>query len=197
MDLCRCGPSVLDKRVMRGKKSKIQRDIYVHAFDSPVGNIRIYANDEKLLGLFMEKEKATRTRHLLQNAQFLTTPLLKKTENELQRYFKGDLKQFSIPIELHGTDFQIAVWRALAKIPIGSVLSYTEVARSISRMNAVRAVSAAIGSNPLSIIVPCHRVVGGTGKLTGYAGGLTAKEWLLRREGHDVVGQSVSIARNR
>ena len=102
---------------------------------------------------------------------------------ELDAYFRGDLRQFSVPVDLRGTPFQLRVWGALCRIPYGETRTYGELARSIGRPEAARAVGHAIGSNPVSIAVPCHRVVGANGSLTGYGGGLHRKDALLRLEG--------------
>ncbi len=104
---------------------------------------------------------------------------------ELDAYFRGDLRQFSAPLDLRGTPFQRQVWDALCRIPYGKTLTYGELASSIGRPEAARAVGHAVGSNPVSIAVPCHRVVGADGSLTGYGGGLPRKEALLRLEGAD------------
>jgi O-6-methylguanine DNA methyltransferase len=111
---------------------------------------------------------------------------LQQAKDELQRYFAGERVQFSCPLDLHGTAFQIMVWKELTRIPYGETRSYGEIALSIGRPAAVRAVGAANGSNPVAIIVPCHRVIGSNGHLTGYGGGLPTKAWLLSLEGLQV-----------
>jgi O-6-methylguanine DNA methyltransferase len=111
---------------------------------------------------------------------------LQQAEDELQRYFAGERVQFSCPLDLHGTAFQIRVWEELTRIPYGETRSYGEIARTIGRPAAVRAVGAANGANPVAIIVPCHRVIGSNGNLTGYGGGLPTKAWLLSLEGLQV-----------
>jgi len=108
---------------------------------------------------------------------------LQQAEDELQRYFAGERVQFSCPLDLHGTAFQIMVWKELTRIPYGETRSYTEIAHAIDRPAAVRAVGAANGANPVAIIVPCHRVIGSNGDLTGYGGGVPTKAWLLSLEG--------------
>ena len=109
-------------------------------------------------------------------------PLLQDTMRQLQEYFAGTRKSFSIPLDLQGTDFQKKVWNVLLSIPYGETRSYSDIARAIGKPDAVRAVGAANGRNPLSIIVPCHRVIGQNGSLTGYAGGLEIKKMLLDLE---------------
>lgn len=102
---------------------------------------------------------------------------------ELRRYFAGEPLQFSCPLDLRGTPFQLSVWRELCRIPYGETRSYGEIAQILGRPNACRAVGAANGANPVAVIVPCHRVIGGNGTLTGYGGGLPTKSWLLALEG--------------
>ena len=108
--------------------------------------------------------------------------VLRKAEQELYEYFSGKRKSFDIPLLMVGTDFQKRVWQALMSIPYGSTVSYLDVARRIGNPKSVRAVAQAIGSNLMSILVPCHRVVGSNGRLTGYAGGVDAKHFLLQLE---------------
>jgi O-6-methylguanine DNA methyltransferase len=110
------------------------------------------------------------------------TESLRQAADELERYFVGKLTAFSCPLDLHGTPFQLAVWRALQTIPYGETRSYSEIAQQIGRPAARRAVGAANGANPVAIIVPCHRVIGSDGALTGYGGGLSTKAWLLQHE---------------
>jgi methylated-DNA-[protein]-cysteine S-methyltransferase len=110
-------------------------------------------------------------------------PHLARAAREFQAYWHGGAQAFGVPLDAAGTDFQRSVWRALCEIEPGRTCSYGEVARRIGRPHAVRAVGAAVGRNPVSIVVPCHRVVGGDGSLTGYAGGLARKQALLAHEG--------------
>jgi len=113
-----------------------------------------------------------------------TTPLLKQAQQQLNDYFAGRRRSFDLPLRLDtGTPFQNAVWQALTAIAYGSTCSYAALAQRLQRPSAVRAVAAAVGRNPLSILVPCHRVIGSRGQLTGYAGGLTRKRALLHLEG--------------
>ena len=109
---------------------------------------------------------------------------LRQAADELERYFAGERVQFACPLDLHGTPFQLQVWHALTRIPYGETRSYAEIAREIGHPSAVRAVGAANGANPVAIIVPCHRVIGSNGALTGYGGGLPTKAWLLALETH-------------
>jgi methylated-DNA-[protein]-cysteine S-methyltransferase len=109
-------------------------------------------------------------------------PKLRLAATQLQQYFSGRLREFHLPLDLRGTKFQMAVWRELEKIPYGETRSYAQIAAAIGKPKAVRAVGAANGANPIPIVVPCHRVIGSTGKLTGYGGGLPLKERLLELE---------------
>jgi O-6-methylguanine DNA methyltransferase len=113
---------------------------------------------------------------------------MNQAANELRSYFAGVLRVFSVPLDMQGTDFQLSVWRQLVKIPYGETRSYAQVAEAIGRPKAVRAVGAANGSNPVAIVVPCHRVIGSSGKLTGYGGGLPLKKRLLELEGAWTMG---------
>ena len=127
------------------------------------------------------------------------SPILKKAAQQIEAYFTSDASDFSVPVELWGTPFQTSVWKAVAKIPPGSTRSYADVAMMIERPRAVRAVGGAQAANPLPILIPCHRVVGADGSLTGYAGGLDVKQWLLEHEATRVdrrVGTS-ELARPR
>ncbi len=123
------------------------------------------------------------------------TPLLERVADQLAEYFAGNRKEFDVPLAPKGTPFQQLVWNALLDIPYGEVRSYGEQAKAIGRPAASRAVGAANGRNPISIIVPCHRVIGANGTLTGYGGGLPLKQWLLEHErrycpvGQKMIGQ--------
>lgn len=108
--------------------------------------------------------------------------ILKQTVDQLEQYFLGTRKNFDLPVDIIGTDFQIQVWQALAQIPYGKTVSYSDIAKKIKNLNAVRAVGSANGKNPLAIIVPCHRVIAADGTLGGYAGGLKIKTALLNLE---------------
>ena len=108
--------------------------------------------------------------------------VLEDTAYQLQEYFKGDRSTFELNLKPQGTDFQQRVWKALATIPFGKTVSYLELSKTLGDVKAIRAVAAANGKNPLWIVVPCHRVIGSDGSLTGYAGGLHRKKWLLQHE---------------
>ena len=111
-----------------------------------------------------------------------TPACLKDCKEQLREYFEGKRKQFSVPLDLEGSHFQLMVWNELLKIPYGTTITYFELARRIGDVKALRAVGGANASNPVSIIIPCHRVIGADGKLVGYGGGLWRKKWLLEHE---------------
>lgn len=146
-------------------------------YDSPIGIIEIAGTEHAVFSvLFAERETIA----------FPKTPntpqLLKDCHNELNQYFNGERCLFSIPYHIEGTAFQTAVWQALTTVPYGKTASYKEIAEQINNEKAVRAVGMTNSKNKMSILIPCHRIIGKTGKLTGYAGGLWRKEWLLAHE---------------
>ena len=110
-------------------------------------------------------------------------PVLDETRKQLKMYFDGRLKKFNLPVELMGTDFQRSVWRQLTRIPHGKTVNYGKIAERVGKPKGARAAGMAIGSNPISIVVPCHRVIGKSGDLVGFGGGLWRKRWLLNHEG--------------
>lgn len=146
--------------------------------ESPVGMLKLIANEKNLVAILWDNEKLNRVK-LDQMEENNQHPILLKTAKELLEYFSGKRKTFSIPMEVQGTTFQKAVWEILNQIPYGETWSYKQVAELINNPKAVRAVGTAIGRNPVSIIIPCHRVIGTNGTLTGFAGGLDKKQTLL------------------
>jgi methylated-DNA-[protein]-cysteine S-methyltransferase len=148
---------------------------------SPVGKLKLVASDRGLAAVLWENDDPKRVR-LSPHAESNEHPVLRETERQLNEYFAGKRKNFSLKFDFTGTEFQKEVWRVLVTIPFGETRSYGQIARQIGRPKAVRAVGAANGRNPLSIIVPCHRVIGSNGKLTGFAGGLETKASLLKLE---------------
>ncbi|EOC99867.1 methylated-DNA--[protein]-cysteine S-methyltransferase [Caldisalinibacter kiritimatiensis] len=142
-------------------------------FDSPLGLIELQSKDGKLVSLDFAKEKVLEEK---------LDSVLEKTKQQLKEYFTGKRKKFDIPIELNGTDFQKRVWKELMNISYGKTLTYKEVAVNIGNKNASRAVGNANNKNKIAIIIPCHRVIGSSGKLIGYEGGLWRKKWLLQHE---------------
>ena len=150
--------------------------------DSPVGPLTLVASDDGLAGILWEKGRRGRVRLPL-DTEDARHPVLVEAGKQLSEYFAGRRRRFSLKLDFAGTAFQKQVWSALLTIPFGETRSYGEIARQIGRPSAARAVGAANGKNPLSIVAPCHRVVGSTGTLTGFAGGLEAKARLLALEG--------------
>jgi methylated-DNA-[protein]-cysteine S-methyltransferase len=148
---------------------------------TPVGELKLVANDRGLIAVLWENDNPARVK-LPAAEENPKHPILKQAEQQLREYFKGERKKFTIPLETFGTDFQKKVWQALLTIPFGETRSYGELAKQIKKPSASRAVGAANGRNPVSILVPCHRVIGASGKLTGFAGGLEAKAKLLSIE---------------
>lgn len=149
---------------------------------SPVGQLKLVASDTGLAAILWENDDPKRVR-LNIVGEDPRHPILVETERQLREYFAGKRQRFSVKMEFAGTAFQRRVWQALLAIPFGETRSYGDIARELGNPGAVRAVGAANGRNPISIIAPCHRVIGATGKLTGFAGGLEAKARLLALEG--------------
>ncbi len=149
---------------------------------SPVGALTLVASDTALVAILWENDDPRRV-PLGATQETTGHPVLDEAARQIDAYFAGTRTAFDLPLDFRGTDFQKRVWRELVAIPFGEVRSYAEVARAIGRPAAVRAVGAANGRNPISIVAPCHRVIGSNGRLTGFAGGLEAKAYLLRHEG--------------
>ena len=149
---------------------------------SPFGDLTLVARDDALAAVLWENDRPGRVK-LGEMSEDADHPVLVEAAAQLTDYFAGKRTMFDLPLSFAGTDMQRAVWSALLTIPFGETRSYADVARQIGRPTAVRAVGAANGRNPISIIAPCHRVVGSDGSLTGFAGGLAAKEKLLTLEG--------------
>ncbi len=147
---------------------------YYAYFESPIGLVEIGCDGEAIVSLyFVERELPFAASH----------PLAEEAVRQVAAYFAGERQTFDLPLKLEGTDFQRQVWSHLLTIPYGQTTTYREIAHALGKPKAIRAVGAANGQNPISIIVPCHRVIGSNGKLIGYGGGLWRKEWLLRHEG--------------
>lgn len=147
-----------------------------------LGALRLVATDDALVAVYFTDHRRPRdvTTRVLEDDE--AHAVLDRAARELAEYANGERTRFTVPIAPTGTDFQRAVWTALSAIPHGETRSYEELARAIGRPRAVRAVGSANALNPLSIVVPCHRVIGKTGSLTGYAGGIARKSWLLAHE---------------
>ncbi len=153
---------------------------------SPVGQLTLVANDHGLAAVLWENDDPNRVR-LSPLHEDSKHPVLLEAERQLRDYFAGKRETFSLKLDFKGTDFQKKVWAALLTIPFGETRSYAQIAEQIGNPNAVRAVGAANGKNPISIIAPCHRVIGSNGKLTGFAGGMEAKAFLLKLESKQLV----------
>lgn len=145
--------------------------------DSPIGALRLVSNGSQLTSIEFEGQ------HSACDAHECRDPVLAETAGQLTDYFAARRRAFTLPLAPRGTPFQQSVWHALARIPYGELRSYRDIAHAIGNPAAVRAVGAANGRNPLPIVVPCHRVIGSDGSLTGFAGGLAAKSFLLQLEG--------------
>lgn len=148
-------------------------------YDSPVGPVLLQSDGESLTGVYLGRPVPEET---------ALVPVLKQAGNWLDRYFQGCPGQIDFPIRVEGTAFQQQVWRLLLRIPYGEVRTYGAIAREMAVLlgketMSAQAVGGAVGKNPISIIIPCHRVVGAKGQLTGYAGGIHNKQWLLQHEG--------------
>lgn len=149
--------------------------------DSPIGSLMMCTDGEALTGLYMgTPSKRPNMDEWQENA---AAPVLRETARQLQEYFGGKRRKFALPLRFSGTEFQRRVWNALTDIPFGETRTYGELARHIGNPAACRAVGLANGKNPIAVIVPCHRVIGADGSLTGFGGGLPRKEWLLGHEG--------------
>ena len=146
-------------------------------YESPIGVIEIIGTDEAIYSIMFSEEDSVTNR-----MQAETPASLVDCYDQIEQYFKGERHEFTFPYNFEGTDFQKSVWNALTKVSCAETVSYKDIAVSIGNEKAVRAVGTANGKNKLSIVIPCHRIIGSNGKLTGYAGGLWRKEWLLQHE---------------
>jgi methylated-DNA-[protein]-cysteine S-methyltransferase len=155
---------------------------YVYkTMQSPLGNLKLVASAKGLAAILWEDDDPKRVR-LNPIAKDEENPILLEAERQLAEYFEGTRTKFTVTLDFVGTEFQNKVWQALLSIPYGETRSYGDLAKQIGNHKAMRAVGAANGKNPISIIAPCHRVIGADGKLTGFAGGLEAKAYLLALE---------------
>ena len=162
--------------------SKSSKTYVSKTIPSPVGRLTLVASDTGLAAVLWEHDSPRRV-PLAISGEVPRHPVLREAERQLKEYFAGKRTAFDLPLDFHGTPFQKRVWQALLKIPFGETRSYGQIARALGKPTAMRAVGAANGKNPISIIVPCHRVIGKDGQLTGFAGGLKAKAHLLKLEG--------------
>ncbi|MEN4768363.1 methylated-DNA--[protein]-cysteine S-methyltransferase [Duffyella gerundensis] len=154
---------------------------YYKITTTPVGVLTLIASDRGLAAILWQDDSPRRVR-LDPRVENADHPLLLQAEQQLQEYFAGTRQRFDLPLDFAGTEFQRKVWAALVSIPFGETRSYKQIAEQIGHPSAMRAVGAANGRNPVSIIAPCHRVIGTNGKLTGFAGGLDIKAFLLSLE---------------
>lgn len=159
---------------------------------SPVGELTLVANESALAAILWENDKPTRVR-LGPMRAIVSTPILNETEQQLNEYFAGSRTRFELALNFVGTEFQRKVWAALLTIPFGETRSYSDIAKQIGNANAVRAVGAANGKNPISIVAPCHRVIGKSGDLTGFAGGVETKKILLDLERRILGKEDLSL----
>jgi len=160
--------------------TKLPYLVHYYCMQSPLGALLLAATEQGLCGIhFNGRKPATRTTEMWIESEEALQPY----RTELEGYFRGDTKEFTCPLDLRGTEFQMRCWEALRKIPYGKVCSYGDIAREVGSPRAFRAVGQANHNNPVPIIVPCHRVIGSNGTLTGYGGGLDVKVKLLELEG--------------
>jgi methylated-DNA-[protein]-cysteine S-methyltransferase len=161
--------------------------LHLTRIGSPVGDLTLVANQRALMVLTWGDggSNSSRVIQRVQRASEVPAsehPILAKSVSQLREYFAGDRMEFDVPLEAEGTDFQLAAWNVLRHIPYGQTLSYAEQAGQAGSPKASRAVGSANGRNPIAIIVPCHRVIGADGSLTGFGGGIDTKQWLLTHE---------------
>ncbi|HEY9130630.1 MAG TPA: methylated-DNA--[protein]-cysteine S-methyltransferase [Dyella sp.] len=164
--------------------------IYYDDMPSPVGTLRLFADSQCLRQIWFPRERHPKS---MQADWAFEPAALAFAREQLEAYFAGVRQTFDLPLRPIGTPFQCEVWRALADIPYATTISYGELARRIGQPAAMRAVGAANGRNPIPIVLPCHRVIGANGSLTGFGGGLPTKRWLLTMEDHVANGDLFSI----
>ncbi|EIJ67838.1 methylated-DNA--[protein]-cysteine S-methyltransferase [Pasteurella bettyae] len=168
-------------------------EIYYSYYSSPIGNLLMIAQDDQLTNLDFEAEQNAPNPKWLLNDQL---PLFHQVKKALNRYFDGKKENFEgIPVNPQGTAFQQSIWAALRQISYGKTSTYGELAQLINHPQAVRAVGGAVGSNPISIIIPCHRILGKNNQLTGFGGGLPAKRFLLKLEQIEYVDKGVEYVK--
>ena len=166
--------------------------VFITTIDSPVGPLLLAANDDGLRAIEFHASRHPVPRDA--DWEQGDHPLLRRAQAQLAEYFAGKRRTFDLPLAPRGTDFQRETWHALASIPYGSTISYADLARRVRRPTAMRAVGAATGRNPLPIVLPCHRVIGADGSLTGFGGGLPTKQYLLELEGALPRGRALALA---
>ena len=156
------------------------QEFFIEQFNSPVGALQITTSSDRLISvLFLEaKTKPMMAEEITKN----NPDIMQQTILQLQEYFEGKRKSFDVEIEMNGTEFQKNVWQELLKIPFGKTITYAEQSKRIKNEKAIRAIASTNGKNQINIIIPCHRVIGSDGSLTGYGGDLWVKKWLLQHE---------------
>lgn len=154
---------------------------YHGSMSTPVGDLLITSTAQHITGIAFVWSTDNQLLHQVPSHS-QDNSLVQLAIQQLAQYFAGQRQQFHLPLQIEGTEFRQQVWRQLTQIPFGQTVSYTDITEAIGRKGAVRAVGSANGANPLAIVVPCHRVIGKNGTLTGYRGGLSRKEWLLNHE---------------
>ncbi|MFQ5668685.1 MAG: methylated-DNA--[protein]-cysteine S-methyltransferase [Candidatus Binatia bacterium] len=160
--------------------------IFVRPLRTPVGVLQVAASARRVLYIELTRRRSEQPFERWLRGRVLRraeTPALHAALTQLREYFAGRRRAFDVPLDPAGTPFQQRVWQMIAAIPYGQTVSYGEIARDLGNRQVTRAVGAAVGANPIPIIIPCHRVIGADGSLTGYGGGLRMKAWLLRHEG--------------
>jgi methylated-DNA-[protein]-cysteine S-methyltransferase len=162
--------------------------LYSTVHRTPVGALTLIASDRGLRAILWENADPDRAGIHTRLTRRADHPILQRTGAQLDEYFAGKRTAFDIPLDLEGTRFQLSAWHALADIPYGATTTYGQQARALGTPNAARAVGAANGANPVCIVLPCHRVIGANGSLTGFGGGLAIKQWLLDHEAR-IAGQ--------
>jgi methylated-DNA-[protein]-cysteine S-methyltransferase len=170
-------------RVARAAASALTYDVVA----APIGRLIVASDGSAVAGVWMANASPSDDQWERRRG---TDLVLAEARRELLAYFDGTLREFRVPLAPNGTEFQRRVWTALTHIPYGTTISYADLARRLGNLMAVRAVGAANGRNPIPIIVPCHRVIGSDGSLTGFGGGLDRKRWLLHHEGALADGQA-------
>jgi methylated-DNA-[protein]-cysteine S-methyltransferase len=165
--------------------------LHYKTMKSPIGKITLVSTDEALVALYCNDELMPKKDLAKKNEAH---KILNLAEQQLNEYFDGRRKTFELPLNPEGTEFQSKAWNALLKIPYGEIWSYGKQAEYLKAPKAQRAVGGANGRNPIPVIIPCHRVIGSTGKLTGFSGGMSMKVYLLKLEGHQVDADALKIS---
>jgi len=164
--------------------------LFYKTMKSPIGELTLVASENALVALYVNDELMPKKVNALKDVHH---KILVLTETQLIEYFSGERKNFDLPLSPEGTEFQNKAWNALTKIPYGQVWSYGKQATYLKNPKGQRAVGGANGKNPIPVIIPCHRVIGSTGKLTGFSGGMDMKVFLLKLEGHKVDREQLKI----